>query len=210
MTRQLTDTQWKLVHKAVYAYRNGNTSLVAGVKNRRDAKYLCAEFNFEYTRTDLGNDNSYHWIDVGSIGTDENRIYVETPNFQNYFGKGYYLRNDNSVILHKDYLWILGQAHDRTQAVDGGNRPMLKIIRRTPGGVIIDEQNEVFRDYGLDSFVWQGTDDPFELCDRLGCVHPRRYSYRLNNPSQNYLHIPNYQYQAHDPEAFLRSKGIID
>ena len=32
MGRSLTDTQWKLVHRAVYAYRDGVTSLVAGVQ----------------------------------------------------------------------------------------------------------------------------------------------------------------------------------
>lgn len=211
MGRSLTDTQWKLVHRAVYAYRDGVTSLVAGVQNRTHAKYLCAEFGFDFTRTDLGNEDSYHWVDVESLATDENRIYIEhcnTPINSAKFGEGFYLKNDNSVILYKDYYHVVGKGFKREAVFDGGQIPMLKIIRKTTGGVIIDEQNEVFREYGADDFVWKGTDAPFDLCTKLNIPQPRRYSYRVSNPDQNYLHIPNYMSQHH-PEQYLRDKGII-
>lgn len=211
MGRALTDTQWKLVHRAVYAYRDGNTSLVAGVTSRTNAKYLCSEFGFDYTRTDLGDEDSYHWIDIDSLGTDENRIYIENDMVKlmtNKFGQGYYLKNDNTPTVYKDYFFIMGKGWRRATELDGGKIPMLKIVRKTPGGVIIDEQNEVFREYGADDFVWKGTDAPFDLCTKLNCPQPRRYSYRVNNPEQNYMHIPNYL-TTHHPEQYLRDKGII-
>jgi len=215
MGKSLTDTQWKLVHKAVYAYRDGNTSLVAGVTSRANAKYLCAEFGFDFTRTDLGNENSYHWIDIDSLGTDENRLYVEYSQLEpTQFGIGYYLKNDNSIIVYKDYKWLMGKGVKRGTELDGDKIPMLKIERKSVGGVIIDTQHEVFRDYnfagfiGKDDFVWKGSSAPFDLCDKLGCVPPRRYSYRVENPDQNYLHIPNY-FKDHNPEEYLRDKGII-
>tara|TARA_B100001094_G_scaffold77398_1_gene73741 strand:+ start:5362 stop:5952 length:591 start_codon:yes stop_codon:yes gene_type:complete len=194
MPRTLTNTQWKIAHKAVYACRNRVTSLVIGVVNKDHAKHLAAEFGYEYT-ANIASDDQYHWLDLDSLGTDENRIYIQNDDLNPEFGKGYYLDENNNITIIKHYM------HQRTKAYP--NIPFFKIIRKTQNGDYIDTQNEWFSN---DREVWKGSNEPWDLCERLGFIAPRLFSYRDGPTDQCYAHIPNVAEQ-HNPEAFLISIG---
>lgn len=193
MARKLTDTQWKIVHKAAYAYRNGDTSLIAGLQNKQHAKYFCEEFGFDYT-ANISSDDAYHWVDVDSLGTNENRIYVQNDQMNPQFGKGYFLDENNNITIVKEYNIRRTTIHPYL--------PYYQIVRRTPGGEIIDTQNEYFSD---DKTIWKGSDEPWDLCEKLGCIPPRMFSYR-QGLTQTYAHIPNVL-NSFDPEQYLISIG---